>query len=217
MLTSKVTLSYLRTDADGFSLAIDSMYHHLSEQLSTRRAVMFDSEAENATVGEQPAEQVPSVPAQNDAMVDGGGVISRPPSMTDTSSFQIVATPASQRSAIPLAAPISLEGLQFSLPVKASTSPIIPHAVAVGSTASQVQDTTTMVLSEPKVAISETSMKTELYDLLREMYMKYPGAQDDHQVEKMALSLKASLFAGEQDRVRELRMDFKAYLIAHHG
>lgn len=181
---------------------------------------MFDSEAEDATVGEEPAEQDQSLPAKIDTMVDGGEASSCPSVMTNTSSFQFAATPASQRSATPLPAPVSRGALQFSLPVKVSTSPKLAYAVAVDSTASQasqVQDTTAMVLFEPKIPNSETAMKTELHDLLREMYMRYPGAQDDDQVEKMALSLKASLLGGEQERVREIRMDFKAYLIAHHG
>lgn len=207
--------------ADSFlSLAIESMYHQLSEQLSTRRSAMFDPEAEIAVVGEEPAEEIQSLIANNDPMVDGGGVTSCIPVMTNTSSFQVAATPASQRSATPLAAPTLRGALHFSLPVKVSTSPKIPHAVAVDSTASQarqVQDTAAMVVFEPKIPTSESVMKTELHNLLREMYMKYPAAQDDDQVEKMALLLKASLFAGEQERVRELKMDFKAYLIAHHG
>lgn len=53
--------------------------------------------------------------------------------------------------------------------------------------------------------------------MLREMYIKYSGAQDDDQVERMTLSLKASLLAGEEDRVRELKRELKVYLIAHHG
>jgi hypothetical protein len=73
-----------------------------------------------------------------------------------------------------------------------------------------------MVLSEPKISTSETTMK-EFSILLREVYVKYPDAQDDDEVEKMALLLKASLLAGDQERVRELKMDLKVYLITRHG
>lgn len=232
MSTSKVTLSCLAwTNADSFSLTIESMYHQLSEQLSARRTAFFDDEAENATMSEEATDQVQSLPTRNDAMFGGGGAASCPPVMTDNSSFQVAATTVSRISAAPLATPALRGALQFSLPVKISTSPIRPQAAAIDSTASQAsqaqdttasrasqaQDTTAMVLFEPKIPTSESAMKTELYDLLREMYTKYLGTLDDDQIEKMALSLKVSLLAGEQERVRELRMDLKVYLIAHHG
>lgn len=60
-------------------------------------------------------------------------------------------------------------------------------------------------------------MKKELLSLLREVYVKYSSAQDDDRVEEMALLLKAPLLAGDKERVKELRMDLKVYLIAHHG
>ena len=74
-----------------------------------------------------------------------------------------------------------------------------------------------MVSLELETLAREAAAKRELQDVLREMYVKYSGAQDDDQVEKMALVLKAALLAGEQERVREAKMNLKAYLIAHHG
>jgi len=74
-----------------------------------------------------------------------------------------------------------------------------------------------MAPSEPEIPKSEMAMKEELLRILREVYIKYPDAQDDDIVEKMALLLKVSLLAGEQERVKELKRELKAYLIAHHG
>lgn len=66
-------------------------------------------------------------------------------------------------------------------------------------------------------SVIEETMKKELHGLLRDIYIKYPSAQDDDQVETMALQLKGPLLANNKDRVRELRMELKVYLISHHG
>ncbi|CAD0021787.1 unnamed protein product [Aureobasidium pullulans] len=64
---------------------------------------------------------------------------------------------------------------------------------------------------------NEAAMKKALSSLLHDTYIKYPSAQDDDEVETMALLLEAPLIAGDMARVRELRMELKVYLIAHHG
>jgi hypothetical protein len=180
------------------------MYSKLLKQLSARRTALFDAQGENATTGQESDEKVQSLPAKNVAEVDGGEAAPCPPVMIETSSHHVPATPES--AALP-AIPIPGGSFQFSTPVKQSTSPSIP---------SQAQDTKAMILLESKIPSSEVVMK-EFSNLLREVYVRYPSAQDDDQVEKMALLLKVSLLAGEQERVRELKMDMKVYLIAGHG
>jgi hypothetical protein len=192
------------------------MYSKLLKQLSTRRTALFDAQGENATTGQESDEQVQSLPAKNVAEVNGGEAAPCPLVMTETSSHHVPATP---KSATLPATSIPGGSFQFSTPVKQSTSPSISQAVPVESTVpppSQAQDTKTMILIESKIQSSETVMK-EFSNLLREVYVRYPSAQDDDQVEKMALLLKVSLLAGEQERVRELKMDMKVYLIAGHG
>lgn len=109
---------------------------------------------------------------------------------------------------------------QSRLPTAVSASASISQpitATPIDPPSTQSQQTTTAVRLEPKVATSEMAMKRELLHLLREVYIKYPSAQNDDHVEEMALLLKAPLLAGETERVRELKMDLKVYLIAHHG
>jgi hypothetical protein len=194
------------------------MYSKLLKQLSTRRTALFDAQGENATTGKESDEQIQSLHAKNVAEVDGGEVASCPPVMAETSSSHVPATPKS--ATLPVT-PIPDGSFQFSMPVKTSTSPSVPQAVPIESTASpssqaQDKDMKAEILFEPRIPTSELVIK-EFSSLLREVYVKYPSAQDDDQVEKMAVLLKVSLLAGEQERVRELKMDMKVYLIAHHG
>jgi hypothetical protein len=192
------------------------MYSKLLKQLSARRTALFDAQGENATTGQESDEQVQSLPAKNVAEVDGGEAAPCPPVMIETSSHHVPATPES--AALP-AIPIPGGSFQFSTPNQQSTSPSIPQAVPIESIAppaSQAQDTKAMMLSESKIPVSELVMK-EFSSLLHEVYVNYPSAQDDDQVEKMAVLLKVSLLAGDKERVRELKMGMKVYLIAHHG
>jgi hypothetical protein len=181
---------------------------------------MFNSQKENPNTAETPPEQIHSLPVKNEPEVKSGEATSCPPVISETSSNNDLATPEVPRFATLPATPISHETLQSSVPVKVSTFQSVSEVVAVDSTtpsAGQAQDTIATMLSEPKIPTSEISMKKELQDLLRDMYIKYPGAQDDDQVEKMALLLKVSLLDGEEERVRELKREIKVYLIAHHG
>jgi hypothetical protein len=195
------------------------MYGKHLEQFSTRRMAKLDSRGENVSTDEKLAKQIQSFHAKNGADYDGGEAAYRPPVMTETSSYRVPATPVPPEPSRSPTTSTSFGTLESSIPVKTSVSPSIPQAVAIDSIAppaSQAQDTKAMVLSEPKISTSETMMK-EFSSLLREVYVKYPDAQDDDQVEKMALLLRASLLAGGKERVRELKMDLKVYLITRHG
>ncbi|KAH0293409.1 hypothetical protein M436DRAFT_68909 [Aureobasidium namibiae CBS 147.97] len=202
------------------SLELEPMYQELLEQLNTRRTAAFEAQQENTTTSHKSTEQTKLFVVKNESEVEGGEVTSCPTVVTETSLNDALATPGVPQFAT-LPTTQTLRGtLRSSIPVKASKSPDVPEIVAVDLTASsisQAQDTSATMLSEPKNPNSEMTMKKELQDLLREMYIKYPGAQDDVLVEEMALSLKVSLLGGDEERVRELKRELKVYLIAHHG
>ena len=217
MLTSKsICLNAAETTLTGSSLVVDPTYNTLIAQLNTRRMAVLRAQTENATTGAS-VEQAQPLLVKNEDEAAGGEPTPCPLAMTEASSCHVPAIP---KAATLPGTSISSEPLLSSISAKPSTSPSIPQAVPLDSTASstsQAQDTTATISSEPKMPSSETAMKKGLQDLLREMYIKYSGAQDDDQVERMTLSLKASLLAGEEDRVRELKRELKVYLIAHHG
>lgn len=213
VLTSKSICSNVaETTLTSSSLVVDPTYNTLLSQLNTRRMAVLRAQTENTTTGAS-VEQAQPLPVKNEDEATGGEPTSCPLAMTEASSCHV---PATSTSATLPGTPISHGSLLSSIPTNTSTSTSVPQAVPADSTASstsQAQDTTATMLSEPK----DTTMRKELQDLLREVYIKYSGAQDDDQVERLALSLKASLLAGEEDRVRELKRELKVYLIAHHG
>lgn len=214
LTSTSICSNVAETTLTGSSLVVDPTYNTLLAQLNTRRMAVLRAQTENATTGAS-VEQAQPLPLKNEDEATGGEPTPCALAMTEASSCHI---PATSTSAILPGTPISHGALLSSIPTNTSTS--TSQAVAVDLTASstsQAQDTTATTLSEPKDPTSETKMKKELQDLLREVYIKYPGAQDDDQVEKTALLLKASLLAGEEDRVRELKRELKVYLIAHHG
>jgi hypothetical protein len=186
------------------------------KQLNTRQLTVFDAQKGHPIKTEASAEQIQPLPAENGAKESGEESTSCPQVVTVTSSSHVPATPVALGSATVSATPMTHGLLQSSLPASTSVSPSLPRAVGINSTAppsSQVGDTT----SQPAILTTEAAAKKELQDLLREMYVKYPSAQDDDQVESMVLLLKASLLAGEQDRVRQLKTELKVHLIIHHG
>lgn len=188
---------------------VDSTYNELLAKLNTRRMAVFSAQTEHATTRTS-SERTQSVPVKEEDEASGGEATSCPSVITQALSCHVPATP---KSATLPGTSVSRGQLLSSIPDKTSTTPSVTRAVAVDLTASlnsQPQDAAVTMLSEPKI-------KKELQDLLLEMYVKYPGAQDDDQVEKMALLLKASLLACEEDRVKELKRELKVYLIAHHG
>jgi hypothetical protein len=156
---------------------------------------IFNAQKGNSIKNEAPAERIQSPSAENGAKADGGEGTSCPQVVTETSSSRVSATPIALESAVPVATPMSREPLQSS----------------------QAEDTTAVAPSQPAILTKEAAAKKELQDLLREMYVKYPSAQDDDQVESMVLLLKASLLSGEQERVRELKTELKLHLIINHG
>jgi len=207
-------------NADSSSLELEPMYQELLEQLKTRRTAAFEAQQENTNTNHKSAEQTKLVLVKNESEVESGEVISCPTVVTETSLNDALATPGAPQFATLPATQMLRGTLQSSIPAKASTSPSVPEIVAVDLTASsisQAQDTSATMLSEPKNPTSEMTVKKELQDLLRELYIKYPGSQDDDLVEEMALSLKVSLLVGDEERVRELKRELKVYLIAHHG
>jgi hypothetical protein len=199
---------------------LESKYSKLLEQLNTRRMTIFDAEKGNSIKAEASVEQVKPLTAENGAKASGGEGTSCPQVVTETSSSHVPATPMNLGSATILTTPMSRGPLQSSLPASTSISSSLSQAVNVNPAAppnGQTQDTTAIAPSQPTILTKEAAVKKELLGLLRDMYVKYPGAQDDSQVEAMALLLKASLLAGEQERVRELKTEMKVYLISHHG
>ncbi|KAH0395549.1 hypothetical protein KCU89_g10219, partial [Aureobasidium melanogenum] len=180
---------------------------------------MFDAREENEKTSQVSAERTQSLPAGKSSEVDGDKAVSCLPALTETTSGQVPACPAASKSAISPVAPSSVELPQPCPSSRTSTTTSTPEAVAssTNSPSTQSQETTDTAQLELKAPTSEELMKKELLNLLREVYVKYPNAQDDDRVEEMALLLKAPLLADDKARVKELKMDLKVYLIAHHG
>ncbi|KAG9833612.1 hypothetical protein KCU98_g8928, partial [Aureobasidium melanogenum] len=200
-------------------LVIEPMYSKLLEQLAKSRKVMFDAREENEATSQLSTERTQPLPAEKSSEVDGGKAVSCPPALTETTSGQVPASSAASKSTITPVTPLSVELPQPCSSARTSTTTRISEVVA-GSTDSpstQSQETTDTAQLELKVPTREELMKKELLNLLREVYIKYPSAQDDDRVEEMALLLKAPLLADDKARVKELKMDLKVYLIAHHG
>ncbi|KAI4847817.1 hypothetical protein E4T44_04299, partial [Aureobasidium sp. EXF-8845] len=193
-------------------LGLESKYSKLLGQLNTRRTAIFDAQKGNPIKTEASTEQIQPLPAENGAKASGGEGEYCPRVVTETSSSHVSATPTALGSATLLAAPSSRESLQSNVSASVVTPPTLSQAVNVNAIAppsSQAEDTTAVTQSQPTILTKEAAAKKELRDLLREMYVKYPSAQDDDQVESMVLLLKASLLAGEQERVRELKTELK--------
>lgn len=186
------------------------MYSGLLKQLSERRIAMFEAQKDNDTAAHESTEHIQSVPAVIDSEVDGGRAVSCPTALTETLSCHASTVPAASNSATSSSIPMSPKPPQPSLPQDAIAN-------STDSSSSRNQETTDTVQVGPEVPTSETLMKKELLNLLREVYVKYPSAEDDDLVEEMALSLKVPLLAGDKERVKELKRDLKVYLIAHHG
>ncbi|KAG9692966.1 hypothetical protein KCU95_g6738, partial [Aureobasidium melanogenum] len=193
-------------------LVIEPMYSKLLKQLAQSRKAMFDAGEGNENKSQVAAEPDQSLPAGESSEVDGGRAVPCPPALTETASCQVPASSAASKCTTNSVTPSSVELPQPCSSVRTSTTTSISEAV-FGPT----QETTNTSQLELKVPTKEDLMKKELLNLLREVYIKYPSAQDDDHVEEMALLLKAPLLAGDKARVKELKMDLKVYLIAHHG
>ncbi|CAD0106312.1 unnamed protein product, partial [Aureobasidium uvarum] len=201
-------------------LMIEPMYNELLEQLNRNQNAMLDPKNENNTTNQQLAKRTQSLSAENNSCAEGRKAISCPPGVTEIASCQASATPVVSKPAKHPVIPMSVESTQPRLPTKPSTSSNTFQAVTAslaGSLSSQSRKKTDKDPSESKTLTSEAEMKKQMLSLLREVYAKYPSAQDDDQIENMALLLKAPLLTGDEERVRELKMDLKVYLISHHG
>ncbi|KAH0009595.1 hypothetical protein KCU78_g10656, partial [Aureobasidium melanogenum] len=200
-------------------LVIEPMYTKLRRQLAKSRKAMFDAREENEKTSQVSAERTQSLPAEKSSEVDGDKAVSCPPALTETASGQVPACPAASKPAITPVAPYSVELPQPCPSSRTSTTTSISEAVAssTDSPSTQSQETIDTAQLELKAPTNEELMKKELLNFLREVYVKYPNAQDDDRVEEMALLLKAPLLADDKARVKELKMDLKVYLIAHHG
>ncbi|KAH0366566.1 hypothetical protein KCU65_g5264, partial [Aureobasidium melanogenum] len=193
-------------------LVIEPMYSKLLKQLARSRKAMFDAWGENEITSQPSAERTQSLPAENSSEVDGSKAVSCPPALIETASCQVPAFSAASKSAVPLATLSSVELPEPCSSARTSTTTSISEVVAssTASPSTQSQETTEDAARlELEVPTSEELMKKELLSLLREVYIKYPGAQDDDHVEEMALLLKAPLLANDKARVKELRMDLK--------
>ncbi|KAH0357192.1 hypothetical protein KCU81_g306, partial [Aureobasidium melanogenum] len=193
-------------------LVIEPMYSKLLKQLAQSRKAMFDAGEEHESKSQVPAEPDESLPAGESSEVDGGRAAPCPPALTETASCQVPASSAASTCTTNSVTPSSVELPQPYSSVRTSTTTSISEAVP-----SPTQETINTSQLGLKVPTKEDLMKKELLHLLREVYIKYPSAQDDDHVEEMALLLKAPLLAGDKARVKELKMDLKVYLIAHHG
>ncbi|KAK6007086.1 hypothetical protein QM012_006094 [Aureobasidium pullulans] len=200
-------------------VVIESMYSKLLEQFDECRSTSSDDQNDNEISSQKFAERTQSLPAENSSEVNGENAVSCPPSLTETSSCQVPATPVASQSASPSVIPRPQELPQPCLPAETSSAVNMPQAIVTSSTNAPSRQSQGMAITKTgsDVSISETIMKKELQNLLREVYIKYPSAHDDDYVEEMALLLKAPLLAGDKERVKELRMDLKVYLISHHG
>ncbi|KAG9596790.1 hypothetical protein KCU77_g5330, partial [Aureobasidium melanogenum] len=186
-------------------LVVEPMYSRLSKQLARSRKAMFDAREGNENTSQVSAERTQPLSAEKSSEVDSGKAVSCPPALTETTSGQVPASPAASKSTITPVVPSSV-GLPQPCPsARTSTTTSISEVVAssTDSPSTQSQETTDTAQPELKVPTSEELMKKELLNLLREVYIKYPSAQDDDRVEEMALLLKAPLLAGDKISIRK--------------
>ncbi|KAI4722295.1 hypothetical protein E4T48_01506 [Aureobasidium sp. EXF-10727] len=197
---------------------IEPMYSKLLQQLNRNRNAVLDPANEVNPADQQTAERTQSLPAEDGSCVEDRKAISCPSGMTEI--CHAPATLVVSESASNPAIPVPVESNQSRLPTEPSSSPNTSRAGTTsltGPLSSQSQERRDVAPSESETLTRETEMKKQLLSLLREVYVKYPSAQDDDQVENMALLLKAPLLARDEERVKELKMELKVYLISHHG
>ncbi|KAI5236059.1 hypothetical protein E4T43_08844 [Aureobasidium subglaciale] len=199
---------------------LESMYCTLLEQLNNRRATMSKHQTQIESANLTSSEQSQSLPEEGDSKFDGHEDVSCPPSVVKADPHPDPRTPGGSKLAnLPLT-PMSFESSSFGRPtgkIDVYSMPKLVIASPAEPSYSQAREEQAMCTPSSELPVGEMVMKKELLGLLRNMYVKYPSAQDDDQVEDMALLLKAPLLAGNSERVKEIKMDLKVYLIAHHG
>ncbi|KAI5196163.1 hypothetical protein AUEXF2481DRAFT_300233 [Aureobasidium subglaciale EXF-2481] len=199
---------------------LESMYCTLLEQLNNRRATMSKNQTQTKSANLTSFEQSQSSAEEGNSKFDGHEDGSCPPSVVKADPHSDPRTPGGSKLAHLLLTPMSLESSSFGRPTEkmdVCSMPKLVIASSVGSPYNQARKKQATNTSSSELPVGEMAMKKEMLGLLRDIYVKYPSAQEDDQVEEMALLLKAPLLAGNTERVKEIKMDMKVYLIAHYG
>lgn len=196
------------------------MYGKLTQQLNSCRSARSDSQKITGPTVRESIENLTTTLVESNRDSEGDKAVSCPAVMIKSSPSHAPRTPVDLSVPGYPATPVSngpLPDIRFS-ETAASPNDHLTYSIAPTSAeAAPPEKTTDMFPTEPDRSSNEAAMKKALSSLLHDTYIKYPSAQDDDEVETMALLLKAPLIAGDMARVRELRMELKVYLIAHHG
>ncbi|THW86427.1 hypothetical protein D6D18_07529 [Aureobasidium pullulans] len=204
------------SSADDF--VIETMYGKLTQQLNSRRSARSDSQKTTEPTVRESIENLTATVLESSGNSEGDKTVSCPAIMIKSSPSHAPRTPVDLSVPEYPATPVSNGPLPDHRSTETVSSANDPSPVAtVPTTALAPSNKTNMFSTEADGSSNEAAMKKALSSLLHDTYIKYPSAQDDDEVETMALLLKAPLIAGDMARVRELRMELKVYLIAHHG
>ncbi|KAI5194414.1 hypothetical protein E4T39_08680 [Aureobasidium subglaciale] len=199
---------------------LESMYRTLLKHLNNCRAAMSGNQTQTELASLTSVEQSQSLPEEGSSKSDGQEDGCCPASVVKAAPHPDPRTPGGSKcDKLPLT-PMSLESSSFGRPTATMDVCSMPKLVTASSTGSlynQAREKQAVASSSSEPSVSEIAMKKEMLSLLRDIYVKYPSAQNDDQVENMALMLKAPLLAGNTERVKEVKMELKVYLIAHHG
>ncbi|THY86156.1 hypothetical protein D6C95_07675 [Aureobasidium pullulans] len=204
------------SSADDF--VIGTMYGKLTQQLESRRSARSDSQKITGPTVRESIENLTTTVLESTRNSESDKTVSCPAVMIKSSPSHAPTTPVDLSVPEFPATPVSNGPLpgHRSTETVSSANDLSPVAT-VPTTALALSNKTNMFSTEADESSNEAAMKKALSSLLHDTYIKYPSAQDDDEVETMALLLKAPLVAGDMARVRELRMELKVYLITHHG
>ena len=204
--------------ADSCSFVIGTMYGKLTQQLESRRSARSHSQKITGPTVRESIENLTTTVLESTRNSESDKTVSCPAVMIKSSPSHAPTTPVDLSVPEFPATPVSNRPLpgHRSTETVSSANDLSPVAT-VPTTALALSNKTNMFSTEADESSNEAAMKKALSSLLHDTYIKYPSAQDDDEVETMALLLKAPLVAGDMARVRELRMELKVYLIAHHG
>jgi hypothetical protein len=194
------------------------MYGKLTQQLESRRSARSDSQKITGPTIRESIENLTTTVLESTRNSEGDKTVSCPDVMIKSSPSHAPRTPVDLSVSEYPATPVSNGPLPHHRSTDTVSSANDPSPVAtVPTTALASSDKTNLVSTEADGSSNEAAMKKALSSLLHDTYIKYPSAQDDDEVENMALLLKVPLIAGDMARVRKLRMELKVYLIAQHG
>ncbi|CAD0040055.1 unnamed protein product [Aureobasidium pullulans] len=196
------------------------MYGKLTQQLNSRRSARSDSQKLTEPTVCESTENLTTTVLESTRNSEGDKTVSCPDVMIKSSPSHAPRTPVNLSVPEYPATPVSngpLPDNSSTAAVSSSNDHLTFSAALTSAEAVSSNNTTDMFPTEADGSSNEAAMKKALSSLLHDTYIKYSSAQDDDEVETMALLLKAPLIAGDMARVRELRMELKVYLIAHHG